>query len=84
MWKMYDGENWKEPTREEKGTHALKASDTYIFKCTNCFQGLSAHWHHREAPQNNVTLQLQTLDFGASVVDQNKCSSWDLWSCCEH
>lgn len=61
MSKLFDGEKWKEPTREEKGRHAVKASDTYIYKCTNCFQGLSAQKHHREAPQNNLTLKFKLL-----------------------
>lgn len=42
VWKMYDRERWRERAGEEKGRHALKTSDAYIFKCTNCFQVLNA------------------------------------------
>ncbi len=28
----------RERDGEKEGRHALKASETYIFKCTNCFQ----------------------------------------------
>lgn len=76
--KMYDGVECREGAGEEKGRHALKASDTYIFKYTNCFQGPNAHQNQGEVLQNNLTLQLQTFDFGASTEAQNKCSRLDF------
>lgn len=39
---------------EENGWHALRASDTYIFKSTDCFQGLNAHQNWGEALQKHL------------------------------
>lgn len=38
----------------ELGWHALRASDTYIFKSTDCFQGLNAHQNWGEALQKHL------------------------------
>jgi len=68
------------PERRKADMHS-KASDTYIFKCTDCFQGLNTHQPQSEALQNTFTLLLQTFHFAASTEAQNKCSRWHIWSC---
>lgn len=65
---MYNGAK----AEEEEGRHALKASDTYIFKCTNCFPDLNVSENQGEALQNSLTVRLQTQDLGASAEAWNQ------------